>query len=70
MARPKDPCQRQACAIQDCLKKNNYQEEKCQVIMQLMLDCCNTIGKDSSDICKGMIDYNTSKTVTLSKTSI
>ena len=70
MARPKDPCQRQACAIQECLKKNNYQEEKCQVIIQLMLDCCNTIGKDSSDICKGMVEYNTSKTATLNKTAI
>lgn len=61
MAKPKDPCQRQACAIQDCLKKHNYQEENCIAIIQLMLDCCNTVPKDSSNICKGMKEYNTSK---------
>ena len=46
MAKPKDPCQRQACAIQDCLKKNNYQEEKCQNIIQLMIECCKIKGKE------------------------
>ena len=59
--RPKDPCQRQACAIQDCLKKNNFQEEKCHEELQLMLECCKTVGKDISYICKGMQDYDTSK---------
>ena len=58
MAKPKDPCQRQACAIQDCLKKNNYQEEKCQNIIQLMIDCCQTKGNESSKICQGMKTYN------------
>ncbi|PIB01591.1 hypothetical protein CB0940_00730 [Cercospora beticola] len=24
------PCHPQACAIQDCIQKNNYKEEKCQ----------------------------------------
>ena len=70
MAKPKDPCQRQACAIQDCLKKNNYQEEKCQDIIQLMMDCCNTVAKDSSNICKGMKEYNTTKTAKISYTNI
>jgi len=58
MAKPKDPCQRQACAIQDCLKKNNYKEEKCQNIIQLMIDCCKTKGNESSKICPGMTKYN------------
>ena len=58
MAKPGDPCQRQACAIQDCLKKNNYKEDKCQKIIQLMIDCCNTNGRELSIICKGMKSYN------------
>ena len=24
-----DPCQKRACELQECLQKNNYQEEKC-----------------------------------------
>ena len=60
--RPKDPCQRQACAIQDCLKKHQFQEEKCQEVLQQMLECCKTVEKGSSYICLGMKDYDTSKT--------
>ena len=60
--RPKDPCQRQACAIQTCLTKNKFQEEKCHVELEQMIECCKTLGKDgNSYICKGMLDYDTSK---------
>ena len=60
--RPKDPCQSQACAIQECLKKHNFQEEKCEDVIQRMLECCKKFEKESY-ICEGMKEYDTSKTV-------
>ena len=62
MEKTKDPCQRQACAIQECLKKNNFQEEKCQHIIQLMIDCCNSKDNKSSKICHGMRSYSVTNT--------
>ena len=59
--RPKDPCQRQACAIQDCLQKNNYQEDKCDEHLESLLECCRTVGKHKSSICKGLKNYETVK---------
>ncbi|KKY37179.1 hypothetical protein UCDDA912_g02820 [Diaporthe ampelina] len=28
------------CAIQDCLKRNTYKEDKCQGVIDALYDCC------------------------------
>lgn len=49
----KEPCQKFACAIQDCLKANNYDEKKCEDAIQAMKKCCDEL-KTYSFICEGM----------------
>ncbi|PAA86398.1 hypothetical protein BOX15_Mlig011155g1, partial [Macrostomum lignano] len=34
------PCQKFACAIQDCLARHNYNPEECRSAMQNLIDCC------------------------------
>ncbi|KAL2290857.1 hypothetical protein FJTKL_14811 [Diaporthe vaccinii] len=36
----KPPCHPRACAIQDCLKRNTYKEDKCQGVIYELYDCC------------------------------
>ncbi|KAL7957027.1 DUF1903 domain-containing protein [Trichoderma compactum] len=38
-ARP--PCHPRACAIQDCLSKNNYNEARCQNAIKALYECCD-----------------------------
>ncbi|KAM7371812.1 hypothetical protein PAMP_009022 [Pampus punctatissimus] len=38
----KDPCQKQACAIQACLQANKYVESKCEDVIREMRRCCKT----------------------------
>lgn len=33
-------CQAEACAIQDCLSKYNYNEQKCQDYVESLYRCC------------------------------
>jgi hypothetical protein len=35
-----DPCKPQACAIQNCLKKNGYNEAKCTQCIDTLYECC------------------------------
>lgn len=35
-----DPCKPQACAIQGCLKRNNYDESKCTKYIDQLYACC------------------------------
>ncbi|KAI9473445.1 MAG: hypothetical protein EXX96DRAFT_577970, partial [Benjaminiella poitrasii] len=37
------PCQKFACAIQDCLTKNNYQESKCTKALEDLKKCCTEL---------------------------
>ena len=39
-----------------CLQKNNYQEEKCQKVLQSLVDCCALWKEQSWKVCQG-IDY-------------
>ena len=41
---------------QVCLQKNNYQEEKCQKVLQSLVDCCALWKDQSWKVCQG-IDY-------------
>ncbi|OCK75928.1 DUF1903-domain-containing protein [Lepidopterella palustris CBS 459.81] len=43
------PCHPRACAIQDCLQKANYNEEKCRKEIDALYDCCNAFYKENGD---------------------
>lgn len=40
-----DPCKPEACAIQDCLKKNGYNESKCTAHIDRLYACCKQFYK-------------------------
>ncbi|KAJ4505239.1 Cx9C motif-containing protein 4, mitochondrial [Exophiala dermatitidis] len=42
-------CMAYRCAIQDCLQKNNYKEEKCQTAIDALYECCNEFYKRQGD---------------------
>ncbi|KAF0437092.1 mature T-cell proliferation 1 neighbor protein-like protein [Gigaspora margarita] len=43
------PCHREACAIQECLQKNNYQEERCKDVINQLFKCCETLFKSGGE---------------------
>ncbi|KAJ0001259.1 hypothetical protein NQD34_006279 [Periophthalmus magnuspinnatus] len=43
----KDPCQKQACAIQKCLQANKYLEIMCEDVIREMRRCCETHAANS-----------------------
>ncbi|XP_055309540.1 cx9C motif-containing protein 4 [Sitodiplosis mosellana] len=49
----KDPCKKNACLIQKCLKENNYQESACVEVLELMRECCRQY-KGQSICCEGI----------------
>ncbi|SCW00381.1 LAFE_0C02938g1_1 [Lachancea fermentati] len=36
-----DPCKPQACAIQDCLRKNGFNESGCTQLIDQLYQCCS-----------------------------
>ncbi|KAH9490270.1 Cx9C motif-containing protein 4, mitochondrial [Bulinus truncatus] len=51
-----DPCQKFACDLQNCLRANDYQEWKCQHIIEALYDCCSRCGKGNSAVCSGIVN--------------
>ncbi|CAI4613985.1 CIH_collapsed_G0042880.mRNA.1.CDS.1 [Saccharomyces cerevisiae] len=49
------PCQKEACAIQDCLLSHQYDDAKCAKVIDQLYICCskfyNDNGKDSRSPC-------------------
>ncbi|KAJ5127167.1 hypothetical protein N7448_007946 [Penicillium atrosanguineum] len=43
------PCHPRACAIQDCLTKNGYNEAKCQAQIDALYECCNAFYQERGD---------------------
>ncbi|EPS25735.1 hypothetical protein PDE_00671 [Penicillium oxalicum 114-2] len=43
------PCHPRACAIQDCLTKNSYNEDKCQAQIDALYECCNAFYQQQGD---------------------
>lgn len=43
------PCHPQACAIQACIQKNNYDEAKCQRQIDALYECCNKFYQKEGD---------------------
>lgn len=35
-----DPCKKEACAIQNCLKRHGYDESKCSDLIDQLYACC------------------------------
>ncbi|KAB8289615.1 hypothetical protein EYC80_010530 [Monilinia laxa] len=48
------PCQSKACAIQDCLVKNSYNEDKCRSQVDALYDCCNAFYEKNGDDAKSV----------------
>ncbi|KAH3903541.1 Cmc4p SCDLUD_001183 [Saccharomycodes ludwigii] len=44
-----EPCKKQACAIQDCLKKNGYDDQKCIEKIMRLYNCCFNYYKESGE---------------------
>ncbi|KAI1268821.1 DUF1903-domain-containing protein [Xylariaceae sp. FL1019] len=45
----KPPCHPRACAIQDCLGKNGYNEAKCEHLVDALYECCNALYQQRGD---------------------
>ncbi|KEQ64669.1 DUF1903-domain-containing protein [Aureobasidium melanogenum CBS 110374] len=43
------PCHPRACAIQDCIQKNGYDESKCQKQIDALYECCNAFYEKNGD---------------------
>ncbi|KAI0873490.1 hypothetical protein GGS24DRAFT_463164 [Hypoxylon argillaceum] len=37
----KPPCHSRACAIQDCLGKNSFNQAKCEHLIDALYECCD-----------------------------
>lgn len=50
-----ETCKPQACAIQNCLMKNGYNESKCSRYIDELYKCCKTFyetnGSEASSVC-------------------
>ncbi|KAG7259232.1 hypothetical protein CRUP_028720 [Coryphaenoides rupestris] len=47
----RDPCQKQACAIQTCLQANRYVESLCEDVIRDMQRCCQSLSADRQSVC-------------------
>ncbi|KAJ2369403.1 hypothetical protein H4S02_009948, partial [Coemansia sp. RSA 2611] len=39
----KPPCQNEACQLQDCLWKHDFQESRCQAALAALQKCCDQV---------------------------
>ncbi|KZZ97988.1 mtcp1 [Ascosphaera apis ARSEF 7405] len=46
------PCHARACAIQNCLNKNGFQESKCQAQVDALYECCKAFYEAKGDDAK------------------
>jgi len=42
-------CTKEACAIQYCLARNNYKEQRCEHVIQQWKSCCNKAKASSKE---------------------
>ncbi|KAK6945455.1 Mature-T-Cell Proliferation I type [Dillenia turbinata] len=38
----KEPCKKEACDIQACLTKNNFNSQRCRKVIELLQSCCES----------------------------
>ncbi|KAF1937202.1 DUF1903-domain-containing protein [Clathrospora elynae] len=43
------PCHARACAIQNCIQKNNFNEARCRKEVDALYECCNAFYKDKGE---------------------
>ncbi|KAF2671960.1 DUF1903-domain-containing protein [Microthyrium microscopicum] len=43
------PCHPRACAIQSCLQRSGYREDKCQKLIDALYECCDEFYKRHGD---------------------
>ncbi|KAI5862675.1 DUF1903-domain-containing protein [Durotheca rogersii] len=43
------PCHPRACAIQDCLERNGYNEAKCSLLIDALYECCDAFYRKHGD---------------------
>ncbi|PSK55393.1 hypothetical protein C1H76_7814 [Elsinoe australis] len=43
------PCHARACAIQDCLQKNQYDQDRCKKEVNALYECCNAFYQKEGD---------------------
>ncbi|XP_037950219.1 cx9C motif-containing protein 4 [Teleopsis dalmanni] len=67
-SRSKDPCKKYACRIQVCLQENQYQESKCQDLLEDLRLCCVKWHKES--VCCSGIDLSRNYLQTQNSNSI
>lgn len=55
MSDTENACKPFACAIQDCVRKNGYDESKCTKVIDELYKCCKSFyeenGKDAKSVC-------------------
>ncbi|XP_077248771.1 cx9C motif-containing protein 4, mitochondrial-like [Tasmannia lanceolata] len=44
----KEPCKKEACAIQACLTKNNFDSQRCLKVIELLQFCCENCKYNST----------------------
>ena len=68
-----DPCKAQACAIQDCLQQNNYDDGKCAKKIMKLYECCSkfydTHGSAAESVCCPQYDILMNKMETLKRST-
>ncbi|KAI1175416.1 hypothetical protein F4777DRAFT_550698 [Nemania sp. FL0916] len=45
----KPPCHPRACAIQNCLEKNNFNQTKCEHLVDALYECCAAFYKQNGE---------------------
>ncbi|KAF2265831.1 DUF1903-domain-containing protein [Lojkania enalia] len=43
------PCHPRACAVQNCIQKNNFNEEKCKREVDALYECCNAFYQQNGE---------------------
>ncbi|KMZ64891.1 Cox19 family protein (CHCH motif) [Zostera marina] len=44
----KEPCKKEACDIQACLTKNNFNSQRCLKVIELLQTCCEKLDYNST----------------------
>ncbi|GAO46644.1 DUF1903-domain-containing protein [Saitoella complicata NRRL Y-17804] len=44
-----EPCHAHACAIQNCIQKNGFNQNKCEGLIDKLYECCARFYKENPD---------------------
>ncbi|XP_039123886.1 cx9C motif-containing protein 4, mitochondrial [Dioscorea cayenensis subsp. rotundata] len=59
----KEPCKKEACDIQACLTKNNFNPQRCLKVIELLQSCCEKCDYNSTHCASlsGLLKSNTKR---------